>query len=269
MSRTKNESEIQVPPALPPSVLLGFAPKKWLLTPRGKIAKRKHFRILEKLGLLQRQSGSRNFVSPRNYWRFAAWFVDFLNAPDISTINTFREEVEVLVSTVTGPIVRNPTDEELLTIQHECREAVNWFLERKNQKLEGVVPLMLNPIEGEEILQWVDNKAVRTFLPGDFRGKFLTRLFTLLASNIGYFGRCEICHKIFARRGRAIYCGRPCSVRARPIDQRRSYQRNYMKKIRDKQFLSRLKSKSPELWKEVVERRKTIKEARRDLRLIS
>src|SRR5262245_50828412 len=119
MRRIKNKSKVRSPLPLPPSVLLGFAPKKWLLTPRGKIAKSKHFRILEKLGLLLRRSGSRNFVSPRNYWRLAAWFVDFLNAPDISTINTFREEVEVLVSTVPGPIVKNPSDEELFTIQHE------------------------------------------------------------------------------------------------------------------------------------------------------
>src|SRR5262249_5572544 len=67
-----------------------------------------------------------------------------------------------------------------------------------------VLPLILNPIEGVEFLQWMDNKAVRTFLPDNFRGKLLTRLFTLLSSNIGYFGRCEVCHKIFARRGRAI-----------------------------------------------------------------
>lgn len=281
MARTKKRIKERPPRSLPVSARLDEKGRASPAAREGDWEAMK--KKLEKFGLLEKvaQQGSRNplYLVPQNHrWRLASWFSDFVNAPDFASLELFKEEASQLAATVAGPATRELTDDDLLTVQREAREAINWFLERRTEKKEGRTykkgeklppPLLLPPINGEEILQWVGDKVERTFLPEDFRGKLLSRLFALLSSKVCHFWRCQQCHKILSRRGPQIYCGRRCLIRARPVEQRREYQKKYMRERRKREFVRWLKSKDVDLWKAVVEKKKTVKEARRELRLIA
>ena len=80
------------------------------------------------------------------------------------------------------------SDEELLTIQHEVHAVVSWFIDSKipQKGHSSVMAFPVQPITGEELLQLVDNNLQRTFLAYSFRGKILSRLFTLISSGLSY-----------------------------------------------------------------------------------
>jgi len=259
---------------------------------------------LAKVGLLKPTRESDRYARPTNHWRLASWFSDFVNAPDLASIRPFRDEAIALALTVPGPtepaesvLVRAKarltrrnkalaeppfavTDDDLIRTQLDARESINWFLERLAEKNESgktneedggnrnqvIKPLSISPVRGEELLQWSGTKVERTFLPEDFRGKILSRLFALIAAKACPFGRCQQCHKIFATRGPQLYCTRRCLVRSRPPQRQREYQRKYMRDLRKTEFMARLQTQNPALWKQVEGRGKTIQQARRELR---
>lgn len=43
---------------------------------------------------------------------------------------------------------------------------------------------------------------------------------------------CPKCGIVFSRKGRQLYCGTSCRSRSRPIEERRQYIREYMRKRR-------------------------------------
>jgi len=125
--------------------------------------------------------------------------------------------------------------------------AINWFIEERDEE-EGISGAPLNPIGSRVILQRVGDRVERNFLSLDFEGAILFHLFEVICSTRPYFGRCKTCHRIFARRGRKLFCSPRCIEGARPG--RRGYFRNYMKKRRTS--LKRLKEKKPELADGVI-----------------
>jgi len=172
----------------------------------------------------------------------ARWFADFVNAPDPVSLQGFGQEVIYLASTKGSSTPINLGGEVLSRIQREARSAINWLIEERDEEKE-ISEAPLNPIRSRVILQRVGDRVERNFLSPDFEGAILFHLFDVLCSNRSYFARCKTCHRIFARRGRQLFCSRRCVEGARPS--RREYYRGYMSERRA--HLKKIVAKHPNL----------------------
>jgi hypothetical protein len=174
---------------------------------------------IEKLGL----------QTPEHLWRLATWYTSFINAPDIVTLRAFVDDAEFLASTKGGGSLREKiTDLDVVNIRDEVKSVIGWAIVEKGN-IKGMSTAPLDPIPTQLLLHRVGTRFEKGSFAEDFRGSFLLRLFDLLAEKIFPFAQCEICQRIYARRGRRLYCGPSCAESTRPKEKRKKYLRDYMR----------------------------------------
>lgn len=195
-------------------------------------ARRRVLGMTEKLGL-----------EPKSNSRLASWFVDFIEAP-VERVQGFKDAAEFLARTKGGSALKYElTDHDLCRVKTDVRNVIVWAVDEKT-KVKRMSTAPLDPIAVDLRLHWVRDRVGGRLDKGidtqDFRGLLLLRFFDLLSSAKLPFALCAACQKIFARRGRQLYCSSTCSNGARP--ERKKWMRDYMKKRRAK--MKRLERKT-------------------------
>lgn len=195
------------------------------------------------------------YIPPKGNYELACWFSEFINAPPAS-LRRFEREASYLSSLRGGSALKENIADKLPAVQRDAMAVIKWSVDERAKK-KGMSTAPLNPINYEVNLHRVGDKVERGFLALDFEGRIFSLLFDLLSSGRAYFWRCKQCRKIFARRGRRIYCSAKCLETARP--ERREWFRDYMRKRRASR--EKLEKEAPDLAEKVDDGRMRLAEA--------
>jgi len=171
--------------------------------------------------------------SPQRHWRLAGWFVAFVQSQDL---HVFKEEAEYLASTKgRGAFREENIDEALRRVQGDAKTVIEWYLDKATRGTTvSHAPPLDYPVNVELIPCRVGDRFETSMIGQDFSGRLLLKLFDLLSTEKRVFARCAyaICRKIFAPRGRQLYCSTGCADRSRPVEKRRKWMRDYMRERR-------------------------------------
>jgi len=198
--------------------------------------------------------------SANREWSLAQWFSGFINAQGDVVLKEFGDDARFFAS-LKGSSGRREeiTTEKLLWVQKEVRGIIDWSLKTNPG------PVSLSPSLRFSPLLERDGKKVNLRLFGEnFTSRLLSHLFDVISAPKSYFAQCRVCQKVFARRGRQVYCSMRCLEKTRPAQARRDYFRQYMKKRRSR--IKELRDRFPAFAEKVEAGQMSIREALWEMR---